>query len=214
MGHFLPTWIWIRIQPTKSNADPIGSGTHLEAFKNLTLFCARNYRNVWNCFEKSVMSKSVCLYSSFHAECVTGDLAAELREVGVALQLLCIAPDVVETPVGPEVRGGGEEARQIQNAPPLPCPVTAGCRYAAEIAGIFAHFPNSKSHCQTKFAFLIRHWYQRRPRYVFGIKMNCNAPRILEISFWMTKVIEKLRERDFSSMLWLCISIKRVLWFH
>jgi hypothetical protein len=40
VGHFLPTWIWIQIQPTKSNADPIGSvsRTLLEAVKTSQFF--------------------------------------------------------------------------------------------------------------------------------------------------------------------------------
>jgi hypothetical protein len=102
-------------------------------------------------FWKSVMSKSVCLYY-FHAECVTGDLAAELREVGVAVQLLCIAPDVVETPLG---RKCGEEARQIE------CSSTSlswSCRLQVRRrdCGDFCAFSNLKSHCQTKFALAMR----------------------------------------------------------
>jgi hypothetical protein len=103
------------------------------------------------------MSKSVFLYySSFHAECVTGDLAAELREVGVALQLLCIAPDVVETPIRPEVRVGGEEARQIEcSSTSLSC----YCRLQVRRrdCGDFCAFSQLKFALPTKFVLLKRY---------------------------------------------------------
>jgi hypothetical protein len=135
-------------------------------------------------FLKKCHVQGVCHYSSFHAECVTGDLAAELREVGVALQLLCIAPDVVETPIRPEVRGGGEEARQIE------CSSTSlswSCRLQVRRidCGHFCAFSQLKfalpNQICTSYTLIISE--EAEVLYVFGIKMNCNAARILEITF-------------------------------
>ena len=53
VGHFLPTWIWIRIQPTKQcGSDRIRIKNTSWSSKSLTIFCASNCKNLWNFFEK------------------------------------------------------------------------------------------------------------------------------------------------------------------